>query len=242
MNYREHFYSRYTTNQARTLSKVELKAKVEASMRSVASDVCPHLPRDKASKILDLGCGFGALLIHLQQNGYSHVSGVDISQEQIETAIGVGAKNVRVDTLDNALRDETVSYQAITMIDVIEHLTRNEAIEILMRIFERLETGGVLVLRTPNVDAYFGTVLSFGDLTHEMHLNKLSTQELFASLPFTSVDILAANHSDASGLARFIRHLLLPIANVLHRVRCLVYGISSSHLLTSPNMIIVARK
>jgi hypothetical protein len=100
----------------------------------------------------------------------------------------------------------------------------------------------VLVMRTPNVDAYLGTVLSFGDLTHELHLNKLSVQELFASLPYSSVMILPTTHSDAGLLARFIRKLVTPIFNLTHRLRCIAYGVSSNMLITTPNMMIVAIK
>ena len=46
----------------------------------------------------------------------------------------------------------------VTMFDVIEHLTRAEAISALTTIAHVLAPGGTLVLRTPNVDAPLGTV------------------------------------------------------------------------------------
>ncbi|NQW29524.1 MAG: class I SAM-dependent methyltransferase [Ignavibacteria bacterium] len=210
--------------------------------KSIVTDVLPHISGDKDITILDLGCGFGTLVLCLQRLGYRNVSGVDISKEQIDVAIEIGAKNVVVGTLHEALSNTVEKVGVITMIDVIEHLTKNEAIEVLQSCYDKLEEGGTIVMRTPNVDAYFGTVLSFGDLTHEMHLNKLSAQELFASLPYKFVQILPARHSDANLAAKILKTMMSPFTALFHRLQCVAYGMSSSMLLTSANMIIVVRK
>src|SRR2546430_15980279 len=52
----------------------------------------PHLPADRGAAILDVGCGFGGLLMHLRDRGYTNLSGVDVSPEPGALAhrLGVG--------------------------------------------------------------------------------------------------------------------------------------------------------
>jgi SAM-dependent methyltransferase len=41
---------------------------------------------DRASAVLELGCGDGALLAYLAQRGFTNLAGVDISAEQVALA------------------------------------------------------------------------------------------------------------------------------------------------------------
>ncbi|MCX6139694.1 MAG: hypothetical protein NTX15_02500 [Candidatus Kapabacteria bacterium] len=97
-------------------------------------------------------------------------------------------------------------------------------------------------MRTPNIDARLGSVLSFGDLTHEMHLNKFSVLELFASLPFTSVEILPVHVSGGGVLTRLLRSTFSFVFTFIERCVYLVQGISWSSTIKTPNMLIVARR
>ena len=45
-----------------------------------------HVPANKNSNILDLGCGYGALLYFLSEAGYQNLHGVDASAEQLALA------------------------------------------------------------------------------------------------------------------------------------------------------------
>lgn len=241
MDVREHIYSNYTTTQTRSTDMASLQAAVASEHRSLLSSIIPHLPSNRQSSILDAGCGYGAMLLLLQQLGYTHTKGVDISAEQVSIARKLGVLNIQQGALTDALNGDDV-YDAVLMMDVIEHLTRSEALDTLVAIHKCLKPGGVLVMRTPNVDGMHGTVLSYGDVTHEMHLNVLSVREIFASLPYGSVDTYGYHATEANPLRAILRAVALRLVRACRRVSAFAAGVSYGMFLDSPNMIIVARK
>lgn len=241
MDHRQHFYHRYTSAQSRFASIGDARARVAVEHLSLEACVAPFLPSDRTVRVLDLGCGYGAFLLFLQAKGFTNLRGVDLSPEQVQLAKDLGLECVEIDSLFAAIPIEH-NIGMVTMFDVIEHLTRIEAIQALQAIYEALKPGGVLILRTPNVDARLGSVLSYGDLTHEMHLNKISVLELFASLPFTSVQILPVQVSGGGLAARLIRTIISPLLSFVNRCNHLVQGIPWSSTIKTPNMLIVARR
>lgn len=241
MDHRQHFYNRYTSVQSRFASIEDARARVAAEHRGLDASVQTHLPSNRMGRVLDLGCGYGAFLLWMRHLGYGNLRGVDRSQEQVDLARQLGLDCVEVEDLFTALSQER-DVSLVTMFDVIEHLTRGEAIAALTSIAETLTPDGVLVLRTPNVDAPLGTVLSYGDLTHELHLNKTSVLELFASLPFSTVTVLPVVSVGGSILARVIRSIITPLVTYGRRLTHIQQGISWNATVATPNMLIVARR
>ena len=56
--------------------------------------ISDHIPADQTLEIVDLGCGHGVYVYFLKKAGYKNVSGVDISQEQVELAHSLGIQEV----------------------------------------------------------------------------------------------------------------------------------------------------
>src|SRR4028118_2116422 len=54
------------------------------------------LPKDQSKPILDLGCGWGGFLAFLQTQGYTNLTGVDSSAQQVEIAHRLGLDQVEV--------------------------------------------------------------------------------------------------------------------------------------------------
>lgn len=241
MDHRKHFYDRYTQAQSRFGSIDQARARARAEQEMLQPLVGTYLPANRQSRILDLGCGYGAFLLMLQERGYTNLRGVDLSPEQVNLAYELGASMVELGTLEAVLPQEK-NVSLVTMFDVIEHLTRSEAISVLQEIHNTLSDDGILVMRTPNVDARLGTVLSFGDLTHEMHLNKYSALELFASLEFRSVEVLEVPPVGGSVGAKIIRSLVKPFHSISSALVHISQGISRSASISTPNMLIVARR
>jgi 2-polyprenyl-3-methyl-5-hydroxy-6-metoxy-1,4-benzoquinol methylase len=240
-DYRRHFYGQYTSVQQRSASLEDLRKRARDEESLVRRDIVPHLPTDRSARILDLGCGYGGFLLALQNLGYRNVRGIDISEQQVETARALGVVDVQVGDATSAFVGPD-HWHAIVLLDVIEHLTRDEAIATLRACLDHLTEDGVLILRTPNIDASLGTVLSFGDLTHELHLNKLSALELFASLGAGTVDVLPSPPHGGSVFVRIVRNVIAPVIAIVERVQALAAGISRGHYLRTVNMVIVARR
>jgi len=240
MSYREHFYARYTEAQSRA-SHEELLAKVANDKVYLKHTIAEYLPTLKNATIIDLGCGYGSALLMLQEEGYTNTSGVDISPQQVAAAQTLGAHNVSQGTLEEVLVKKPL-VDCFIMMDVIEHLTRNEAIATLTAMHACLNDGGRIILRTPNVDAPMGSVLSYGDLTHELHLNAISVKELFASLPYRSIRILPLHPRGGPFLVRLVRLLLYRPGMFLQRIQCAIHSVSWRDYIHTSNMLIVAEK
>ncbi len=124
------------------------------------------LPDKKDASIADLGCGCGKLLYLLKELGYDNLNGVDISNDQIVLARKI-CQNVEQADVLNWLSHKSCEFDLLVALDLLEHLTRLEALDFISMCFSRLKKGGRLILQTPNADSPFGMGNRYGDLTHE---------------------------------------------------------------------------
>ena len=105
------------------------------------------LPLDAA--ILDVGCGAGQMLQFLKDNGFSNVSGVDISIEQVGLALQRGLNAAARDAVEH-LCESPLKFDAIIALDFIEHFEKRELLSLFDTIRAALRPGGRLILQTPN--------------------------------------------------------------------------------------------
>lgn len=115
------------------------------------------------SKILDLGCGEGALSQRLVDNGYDVVS-VDKNPSYFKCK---GASFVQVDFDDNdAIRgfmsQNAEKFDAVLGIEVIEHVENQW--EYMRGLKGLCREGGLMFVSTPNIQSWFGRLnfLRFG--------------------------------------------------------------------------------
>ena len=127
------------------------------------------LPRDKDAAIVDLACGSGRLLHFFKQRGYTNISGVDLSPEQVRLARQVVA-SVTQDNVLAFLDTRRDSFDLITGLDIVEHFRKDEVLQFLDGCLGALKCGGRLILQTPNAESPWGTHLRYDDFTHEIGL------------------------------------------------------------------------
>ena len=119
----------------------------ETNIRKTALKRLKYIERyAKKGKLLDVGCAFGFFMDTARKNGWD-VSGIEISRVAIEHAlkIGLNVTEGNIDIMD--LPGE--KYNLITLWDVVEHLTKPK--EVLVKLRQRLDKGGILVLSTPDI-------------------------------------------------------------------------------------------
>jgi 2-polyprenyl-3-methyl-5-hydroxy-6-metoxy-1,4-benzoquinol methylase len=103
---------------------------------------------ETARRVLDLGCGTGALGAHLKRRSGCEVVGVTSSEEEARLAAG-RLEAVLVCDLNDFEAGSLGEFDCIVCSHVLEHLTRPE--ELLRRLRGSLSAGGVLVVALPNV-------------------------------------------------------------------------------------------
>jgi 2-polyprenyl-3-methyl-5-hydroxy-6-metoxy-1,4-benzoquinol methylase len=138
--------------------------------------------RDTAA-IVDLACGGGKLLHYLKKLGYTRISGVDISPEQVRVARQVVEQVCQENVLD-FLAGHPGSFDCIIGLDIIEHFRKDEVLRFLDSCFAALRPGGRLILQTPNAESPWGTLHRYNDFTHEVCFVPNSIRRLLALCGF----------------------------------------------------------
>ncbi|MGC2298192.1 MAG: class I SAM-dependent methyltransferase, partial [Acidobacteriaceae bacterium] len=127
----------------------------------------------------------GALLYFLGRQGYSNVHGVDGSREQVEFARQLGIAGVELGDAESFVRSrESESADVVALFDVLEHLTRQEAFDLLTEVRRVLAPGGICIGHVPNAGGIFGARIRYGDLTHEQAFTASSVRQMFGALRF----------------------------------------------------------
>jgi len=187
-------------------------------------------------RALDIGCGPGTFIGNYLP-GVAAL-GIDISAAQIEYAIRTyGSAAHRFSTRPLASLAETGErFDAVTVVELIEHLTPAAAIRLLSEARALLAPDGILVVTTPNYRSLWPLIeLGVNALSPvsyiEQHINKYRRALLAAHLS-------AAGYRDVSvrtglGLAPFAAVFGLGTANAVHAVETGVNHLGTGNLLVA---------
>ncbi len=240
--YRARFYKNYAGLQQRT--------QVEQVRRGLALRA-PYLrrlvkqcfPADRECNIVDLGCGSGALVLFLQENGYRNVLGVETSPSQVEFAHQLGLNSIVSGDLVTFLRNSAAEvFDVVIVFDVIEHFCKDEVLEIMDQAYRVLRPGGRLIVHVPNAEGIFGSRIFWSDFTHEMAFTREGLRQLTCASGFTSVEFredLPVVH----GVKSLIRRVLWTGLRSIFRLAYMAEsGDSGAGLILTQNLLAVANK
>lgn len=150
------------------------------------------IPQDRATRILDVGCGQGVMLQLLEQAGYSSVTGIDTSLEQIELARQAGSANALCVDLFEYAASVPGQFDVITAIDLVEHFDRAQVLSLFTVLFRMLAPGGRLIMRTPNGSSPYSGRYLYSDITHGTIYTDRSLQQIASLVGFKSVQVTPA--------------------------------------------------
>lgn len=151
------------------------------------------LPGDKNAAILDIGCGWGNLLLQLMASGYNNLSGIDISSEMIAEAKKKIPEKIKVAYVTDAidfLCSQKNKWDLILLFDVIEHMPGEQAVKLLTACKAALRENGTLVVRTPNMGNIFASYLRYIDFTHQNGYTEWSMCQLLETAGFNNYKLL----------------------------------------------------
>ena len=145
------------------------------------------LPTSPEARIGDLGCGDGKMLYLLRQSGYHNATGVDLSAEQVALARQTGGTVVCGDVREflAGRRDE---FDLLIALDLLEHLTKDEAFDLLEAVSGALRPGGRLILNTPNAASPLAGSRRYGDVTHEIAFSPSCLAGVLRLFRFDSIE------------------------------------------------------
>jgi 2-polyprenyl-3-methyl-5-hydroxy-6-metoxy-1,4-benzoquinol methylase len=169
----------------------------------------------KDAAILDLGCNKGYLLKTLETEGYTDLTGVDLSKKDLEIAASIvpQAAFIADDIFDFLLHSQQ-KFDVILLKAVIEHVEKSRVIELLQLMSSRLSPTGFVLIDVYNADWLFSHHDRYMDFTHETGFTQESLRQvmMFAFkgieiYPTASpIDFSAYNASKLSSFKESLRY------------------------------------
>ena len=180
MKYRDLLYGSYVSANKRYVYETVNQRAMAKGWRNLRWFWRGWLP-PLSSRILDLGCGAGNLLGFFKSVGYTDITGVDVSPEQVACARQICPNVIQSDVFHFLHREGIGRFDMITAFDVLEHLTRDEMIDLVKMIRGCLNPNGRLVIQLPNGDSPFIGSVFYSDATHETCLTAVSLRHILES-------------------------------------------------------------
>jgi len=201
--------------------------------------ISTHVPPDRSSRIVDLACGPGALLYFLERAGYQNIVGVDVSEEQIAIARKLGVTSAVCATFEEFLSAQSpASADVVFAIDILEHFTRPQILDVLASIRRILKPGGRCIAHVPNSDGIFGMAVRYADFTHEIAFNPISARQVFRIVEFREVRCFE-DKPRVHGFTSLVRRLIWDVGTLPSRI-LMVAETGVTEAILSQNMMIEA--
>ena len=243
VEYRKVLYANYHTTQSGRASLTSAEALFLREKRQFESEILPLLQSvSKSARIFDMGCGSGSLLKGLKDAGYTNVIGMDLSEEQVNMAHEFGVSEVVLGDAMQFFRSSEEQFDVITGMDIIEHFTKDELVELLQLIQSKLKKGGMAIFRTPNMDAPIATAFAIGDFTHENYLNASSAEQVMLSCGFVDVNVKPSFMRVNGFLKEGLRGIFYRLLSLRLKLQLFATARSTQKVLFTPNLLIVGVK
>jgi SAM-dependent methyltransferase len=184
-DFRARLLAQYVSTHASVSDAVASLERRRAYLDRLVHD---HFPADKRAAVLDLGCGHGAILWAARRGGYTNVSGVDASPEQVAAAKQLGIEGVRHGDLKPALAaTPDGSLDVVILFDLYHYFTPAEQFAIADEVRRVLKPGGRWILHLPNGEALFGARMRYWDVLATSAFTRASIAQIVRTCGFRDV-------------------------------------------------------
>jgi len=187
IDYRARLYARYVQKRRCVLAPATpdgFRPRAPYLMRVIRR----YFPPERSARVLEIGCGHGALLYFARRAGYTQLHGIDTSPEQVAAAVRLGIADVEQGDLLQALRRTPAnSCDVVVAFDVLEHFTKHELLDVVDEVHRVLTVGGRWIIHAPNGESPFVGSVRYGDFTHELAFTRESMTQLLLASAFAEV-------------------------------------------------------
>lgn len=168
-----------------------------------------YFPKEKnKAHLLDIGIGRGEMLSCMKMWGYRNFLGIDISPSTIEFCQSL---NLPCDLVDNSveyLLNNPEKYDLITLLDVLEHIPKNDSLNFLLALRQALKPDGILIIQVPNLQAPDGYLHRYNDITHEVGFIEHSLSQLLHAAKFNKFNFFGFEEFVTRNFRTFVKKIL----------------------------------
>ncbi|EHR01319.1 class I SAM-dependent methyltransferase [Bradyrhizobium sp. WSM471] len=199
-------------------------------------------PADRNAFILDLGCGYGVLLLAARREGYVQLLGVDGSAEQVAIAHRLGISEVRQGDLFAEIEQTAADVlDVVVTYDVIEHLKKQDLLRLVAEVRRVLKPNGRWIIHAPNAESPFFGRIRYGDFTHELAFTQQSLGAVLRAGGFGQVECFE-DEPVVHGLKSAVRWMFWNLLRLGLRFFIAVETGETAAGIYSQNLTAVARK
>jgi SAM-dependent methyltransferase len=130
----------------------------------------------KPGFVLDIGCGIGRNLLHLNGNGI----GIDHNPTSIEVSKSRGLKAYTVDDFLKSTYNKPETFDSILLAHVAEHMTGDDFITLLKQYVHLLKDDGRIIVITPQEKGFKS------DDTHVQFMDFVTVKDLLKEIDFNT--------------------------------------------------------
>jgi len=145
-------------------------------------------PADKDSFVLDVGIGRGEMLSCMKNWGYRNYLGVDISPSTVSFCRSIQLNCMQINETSEWLQGYPNHFDLITLLDVLEHVNKENTIHFLRAIHSSLKSTGVVIIQVPNLQAPDGQLHRYNDFTHEVGYVEHTLSQVLMCSGFTNIN------------------------------------------------------
>lgn len=226
----------------RTPSWAEIKD--DSRVAKAVDEVRGLLPADKRGAILDVGFGAGWFLAACLRLGYTNLTGADFGvatkayiKEWASDAITLA--EIESD-IGSFLSDTPERYDFIHMAHVIEHIPKYSLLWVVDAMYRALKPGGVLMLRTPNMEGPCANSSLYVTLAHEYGFSSGNLESLLDICGFEEIRFHQPSMPNAGiqqMVGKLVRWPYLKASQIRHRL----FGVSA-HQQFDSELVVTGRR
>lgn len=202
------------------------------------------LPDEKNAAILDVGFGTGWFLAACLRLGYQNLSGADFEIASKAYVKGWSPDAIALFDIPNDigsfLSGRESTFEFIHMSHVIEHIPKYSLLWVVDALYRALKPGGVLMLRTPNMEGPCANSSLYVALAHEYGFSSGNLESLLDICGFDEIrfhSLAIRNASFKQKLGSMARWPFLKQSQIRHRL----FGVNEHGHLDS-ELIATARR
>jgi len=220
------------------------EAKYDPRVLQAAHELRDLLPSDKQAPILDVGFGTGWFLAACLRLGYTSLSGADFgiankAHVKAWASDAITLSEIPSD-IGSFLADKPETYEFIHMSHVIEHIPKYSLFWVVDALYRALKPGGVLMLRTPNMEGPCANSSLYVTLAHEYGFSSGNLASLLDICGFDEIrfHVPSTPHPRLKQrLGQFIRWPFLKESQIRHRL----FGVNE-HGLFHSELVVTGRR